>query len=102
MCHTKRHCQMDSGGSCIWIDRYVRLETLFFAGFSLTNMPPSPSVSSAVFLVKNLYAIIARADAKTSRLLLIGILLGHAVFAVTLKLSFYSNDFRDAANDTPA
>ncbi|CAO3671759.1 unnamed protein product [Umbelopsis ramanniana] len=56
---------------------------------------------TAVFLVKNLYSIIARADAKTSRLLLIGILVLHAIFAITLKLSFYSNDFRDAANDTP-
>jgi hypothetical protein len=57
---------------------------------------------TAVFLIRNLYAIISRADAKTSRLLLIGILAGHAIFAVVLKLSFYSNDFRQAANDTPA
>jgi len=57
---------------------------------------------TAVFLIKNLYAIISRADARTSRLLLIGILIGHAIFVVTLKLSFYSNDFRQAANDTPA
>ncbi|CAM0137229.1 hypothetical protein VKS41_008809 [Umbelopsis sp. WA50703] len=59
-------------------------------------------VLTGVFLIKNLYAIISRADAKTSRLLLIGILAGHAIFAVTLKLAFYSNDFRDASQDTPS
>lgn len=62
----------------------------------------SNSLITAMFLIRNLYAIISRADAKTSRLLLIGILAGHAIFAVVLKLSFYSNDFRQAANDTPA
>ncbi|OAD78708.1 hypothetical protein PHYBLDRAFT_130852 [Phycomyces blakesleeanus NRRL 1555(-)] len=51
-------------------------------GFALT----------AFFLVKNLYIVISRADAKTSRILLLAILAAHGIFALTLKLAFYSYD----------
>lgn len=49
---------------------------------------------TAFFLVKNLYYVISRTDAKTSRILLVVILAAHAVFALILKVAFYSYDFR--------
>ncbi|KAI8367882.1 hypothetical protein EDC96DRAFT_506404 [Choanephora cucurbitarum] len=45
---------------------------------------------TAVFLVKNLYIVISRTDAKTSRIILIAILLAHTIFALVLKMAFYS------------
>ncbi|KAI8075041.1 hypothetical protein BC940DRAFT_287277 [Gongronella butleri] len=45
---------------------------------------------TAYFLVKNLYTIISRADAKTSRMILIGTIASHAVFCLVLKIAFYS------------
>ncbi|OZJ05080.1 hypothetical protein BZG36_02080 [Bifiguratus adelaidae] len=52
---------------------------------------------SAIFLTKNLYAIISRTDAKTARILLIAIWAAHGIFALILKLYFFNYDFRDAA-----
>lgn len=48
---------------------------------------------TSVFLVKNLYIVISRADAKTSRIILLAILGAHAIFALILKMSFYSYDY---------
>lgn len=49
------------------------------------------------FLVKNLYIVISKTDAKTSRILLLAILGAHAGFALILKFAFYNYDFRNAA-----
>ncbi|CAO3695980.1 unnamed protein product [Rhizopus stolonifer] len=45
------------------------------------------------FLVKNLYIVISRTDAKTSRIILLAILFAHTVFTLILKMYFYSYDF---------
>ncbi|CAO3595246.1 unnamed protein product [Absidia cylindrospora] len=45
------------------------------------------------FLTKNLYLIISRTDAKTSRIILFVILGAHAIFALVLKLAFYSYSY---------
>ncbi|CAO3593943.1 unnamed protein product [Absidia cylindrospora] len=45
------------------------------------------------FLVKNLYSVISRTDAKTSRILLLVILGAHAMFALVLKVAFYSYSY---------
>ncbi|KAG2228132.1 hypothetical protein INT45_009178 [Circinella minor] len=55
---------------------------------------------TAYFLVKNLYIVISRADAKTSRILLLVILAAHAGFSLVLKFAFYNYDFRSAAQPT--
>ncbi|KAI7897704.1 uncharacterized protein BX663DRAFT_490633 [Cokeromyces recurvatus] len=47
-------------------------------------------VITAVFLVKNLYIVISRTDAKTSRVILLAILFAHTIFALILKLAFYT------------
>ncbi|KAI8388032.1 uncharacterized protein BYT42DRAFT_602653 [Radiomyces spectabilis] len=52
---------------------------------------------TAFFLTKNLYMVISRADAKTSRFILLAILLAHAIFALVLKVAFYSYDFRNTS-----
>ncbi|OAD06422.1 hypothetical protein MUCCIDRAFT_155314 [Mucor lusitanicus CBS 277.49] len=60
-------------------------------------------VVTAVFLVKNLYIVISRADAKTSRIILLAILLAHTIFALVLKMAFYSYDFRpDVVSPPPS
>ncbi|ORZ22114.1 Yip1 domain-containing protein [Absidia repens] len=45
------------------------------------------------FLTKNLYSIISRTDAKTSRIILFVILGAHALFALVLKMAFYSYSY---------
>lgn len=60
-------------------------------------------IVTAIFLVKNLYIVISRADAKTSRIILLAILGAHAIFALVLKMAFYSYDYiPDPVSDTPA
>ncbi|KAI8094736.1 Yip1 domain-containing protein [Thamnidium elegans] len=54
---------------------------------------------TSVFLVKNLYIVISRADAKTSRIILLAILGAHAIFALILKMAFYSYNY---VKDLPA
>jgi len=49
-------------------------------------------VISGFFMLKNLYPVILRADAKTTRLLLIFVLVIHAGFALLLKFKFFSYD----------
>lgn len=59
-------------------------------------------IVTAVFLVKNLYIVISRADAKTSRIILLAILGAHAIFALVLKMAFYSyNYIPDVVEPTP-
>ncbi|KAF0368596.1 Yip1-domain-containing protein [Gigaspora margarita] len=53
---------------------------LVLAGFAI----------SAFFITKNLYPVISRAEAKTSRLFLIFVLAAHAAFALLLKFEFFS------------
>jgi hypothetical protein len=46
--------------------------------------------------------VISRADAKTSRIILLAILGAHAIFALVLKMAFYSyNYIPDATEPTP-
>lgn len=44
---------------------------------------------SVLFLVRNLYPVLNRADAQTSRLLLIGIVGAHAGLAIAVKFVFF-------------
>ena len=44
---------------------------------------------SVLFLVRNLYPVLNRADAQTSRLLLIGIVAAHAGLAIAVKFVFF-------------
>jgi len=44
---------------------------------------------SCLFLVRNLYPVLSRADAQTSRLLLIGIIACHAGLAIAVKFVFF-------------
>ena len=44
---------------------------------------------SLLFLVRNLYPVLSRADAQTSRLLLIGIIAAHAGLALAVKFVFF-------------
>jgi protein YIPF1/2 len=44
---------------------------------------------SALFLVRNLYPVLSRADAQTSRLLLVGIIAAHAGLAIAVKFVFF-------------
>ncbi|CEG79031.1 hypothetical protein RMATCC62417_13552 [Rhizopus microsporus] len=50
-------------------------------------------IITLVFLVKNLYIVISRTDAKTSRIILLAILFAHTVFTLVLKIAFYSYDY---------
>lgn len=50
-------------------------------------------IVTAVFLVKNLYIVISRTDAKTSRIILLAILMAHTIFALVLKMAFYSYNY---------
>jgi hypothetical protein len=56
---------------------------------------------TAVFLVKNLYIVISRADAKISRIILLAMLGAHVVFALILKFKFYSYDYISPVVDNP-
>lgn len=53
-------------------------------------------IITLVFLVKNLYIVISRADAKTSRIILLAILFAHTIFTLVLKIAFYSYDYTSA------
>jgi len=44
---------------------------------------------SVLFLVRNLYPVLNRADAQTSRLLLIAIVAAHAGLAIAVKFVFF-------------
>ena len=46
---------------------------------------------SVLFLVRNLYPVLNRADAQTSRLLLIGIVAAHAGLAIAVKFVFFKS-----------
>ncbi|KAL1921134.1 uncharacterized protein VTP21DRAFT_10850 [Calcarisporiella thermophila] len=46
--------------------------------------------TSATFLVRNMYPVISRTDAKTSRIILILMLAAHGAFALLLKFEFFS------------
>ena len=48
---------------------------------------------SGFFITKNLDPVISRADSKTSRLLLIFVIVAHSAFALLLKLEFFSYNF---------
>ena len=48
---------------------------------------------SVLFLVRNLYPVLNRADAQTSRLLLIGIVAAHAGLAIAVKFVFFRSPF---------
>jgi uncharacterized membrane protein len=54
------------------------------------------------FLVKNLYTVISRTDAKTSRILLLVILAAHAIFALVLKVAFYSYSYVSPVDPPPS
>jgi hypothetical protein len=87
------------------------LDTIGLYGYSLTvwlpisiiNIVPSDILRwtlvmvgfaiSGFFITRNLYPVISRADSKTSRLLLIFIIVTHAAFALLLKLEFFSYNF---------
>ncbi|CAG8792836.1 15652_t:CDS:2, partial [Cetraspora pellucida] len=58
-------------------------------------------VISAFFITKNLYPVISRAEAKTSRLFLIFVLVAHAAFALLLKFEFFSYETQPP-NKTPS
>ncbi len=47
-------------------------------------------VISGIFLTRNLLPVLNRADAKTSRLLLIGVVGFHTVFALAIKILFFA------------
>lgn len=69
--------------------------TLVAVGFALSGW----------FLLKNLYPVLAQADAKTSRLLIIVILAMHAGLAFALKIGFFSYGIQydsPTVNPTPA
>lgn len=46
-----------------------------------------------------MYAIVSRADAKTSRFILLALWGAHAVLALLLKVSFYSYDITKEISD---
>jgi hypothetical protein len=57
---------------------------------------------SGFFITRNLYPIISRADSKTSRLLLIFVIVAHAAFSLFLKLEFFSyKENNGNPNDNP-
>ncbi|KAI8073515.1 uncharacterized protein B0P05DRAFT_573049 [Gilbertella persicaria] len=58
-------------------------------------------IVTTVFLVKNLYIVISRAEAKTSRIILLAILLAHMIFTLVLKMAFYRYDITLLPADPP-
>ncbi|RUS15316.1 hypothetical protein BC938DRAFT_476996 [Jimgerdemannia flammicorona] len=50
---------------------------------------------SVYFLIKNMLAILSRADAKTSRFILIALGVAHAVLSLLLKVKFYSYSIKE-------
>ncbi|CAO3650850.1 unnamed protein product [Cunninghamella echinulata] len=59
-------------------------------------------ILTSYFLVKNLYSVISRTDAKTSRIILIAILAAHAIFTLVLKIAFYSYSYSKVIDNPPA
>ncbi|KAI9308694.1 hypothetical protein BJ944DRAFT_195504 [Cunninghamella echinulata] len=59
-------------------------------------------ILTSYFLVKNLYSVISRTDAKTSRIILIAILAAHTIFTLVLKISFYSYSYSKIIDNPPA
>jgi protein YIPF1/2 len=55
---------------------------------------------SVLFLVRNLYPVLNRAEVQTSRLLLIGIVAAHAGLAIAVKFVFFRQPPPDDAPDS--
>ncbi|KAK9361185.1 hypothetical protein V1504DRAFT_452280 [Lipomyces starkeyi] len=53
---------------------------------------------STTFLVRNLYPVLNSTEAKTSRILLIGVILGHMALAFVVKLVFFAYSIDDNSN----
>jgi len=99
-------CLYGYGGMIVWIPvvrplnlRRLRQSLLvaviqFFSLSTIISVMQWVSVSvgfawSALFLVRNLYPVLSRADARTSRLLLVGIIAAHAGLAIAVKFVFF-------------
>jgi len=88
-------CLYGYGGMIVWIP--VSLLVAIIQIFSISGVISliqwlSVSVGfawSALFLVRNLYPVLNRADARTSRLLLIAIVAAHAGLAIAVKFVFF-------------